>query len=113
MERLKHRADFLKAARAAKWAAPGLVLQARARGDDGGPRVGFTVSRRVGNACQRNRAKRRLREAVRLNLAERARPGYDYVVIGRKETLIRAFDALEDDLTTALSRVHRKAQQNR
>lgn len=110
MERLKRRADFLKAARAAKWAAPGLVLQARARGDDGGPRVGFTVSKRVGNACQRNRAKRRLREAVRLNMGSRARSGYDYVVIGRKETLNRAFDALEGDLTTALEKVHARAQ---
>ncbi len=109
MERLKKRSEFLKAARAAKWAARGLVLQARSRGDDDAPRVGFTVTKRIGNAPERNRVKRRLREAVRLNMEACARAGYDYVVIGRRATLDRAFRALEEDLMTALTKVH-KAQ---
>ncbi len=107
MERLKKRSDFLKAARAAKWAARGLVLQARARADAGGPRVGFTVTKRVGNAVVRNRIKRRLREAVRASLHERARDGVDYVLIGRQGTLHRRFDALREDLETAVAKVHK------
>ncbi len=106
MERLKKRSDFLKAAKAAKWAAKGLVLQARVRGDADGPRVGFTVTKRVGNAVVRNRIKRRLREAVRASLAERARDGVDYVLIGRQGTLHRRFDALREDLEAAVVKVH-------
>lgn len=107
MERLKKRSDFLKAARARKWASKGLVLQARARGDGSAPRLGFTVTRKVGNAVQRNRVKRRLREAARLVMTDEARPGYDYVLIGRRETLQRTFSALKDDLATALVKVHK------
>src|SRR3546814_11103906 len=63
--RLQKRPEFLAAARAHKWAANGLVLQALQRGDDNGPRAGFTVTRKVGNAVIRNRARRRLKEAAR------------------------------------------------
>lgn len=110
MERLKKRSDFLKAAKAAKWAAKGLVLQARARDDAEAPRVGFTVTKRVGNAVVRNRIKRRLREAVRLSLFERARDGVDYVLIGRQGTVHRRFDALRDDLETAIAKVHKSIE---
>ncbi len=65
-------------------------------------RVGFTVSRKVGNAVARNRARRRLRAAVDRVMPTRARPGYDFVVIGRAGTLTRPFDSLVGDLTTAL-----------
>ena len=107
MERLKKRADFLKAARGRKWAAPGLVLQAAGRGDEDPPRVGFTVTKRIGNAPERNRVKRRLREAARLVMPNRARDGYDYVLIGRKATLDRDFAGLKDDLALALRKVHK------
>lgn len=106
MERLKNRRDFLEAAKAAKWVSRGLVLQARARRDGEPPRVGFTVTKRIGNAVQRNRVKRRLREAVRLTMPAKAQTGYDYVVIGRQETLRRKFDMLRQDLATALAKVH-------
>ncbi|MDO5648107.1 ribonuclease P protein component [Paracoccus sp. (in: a-proteobacteria)] len=104
---LQKRADFVAAARARRQGTPAFLLQARARGDDGPPRVGFTCSKKVGNAVARNRAKRRLREIARLEMNGRARNGWDYVLIGRAElTATRPFDALRADLVQALRKVH-------
>jgi ribonuclease P protein component len=113
LARLKRRADFLRVAGAKrKWVAPGLILQARRQApDDQSPspatpsRVGFTVSRKVGNAVKRNRARRRLRAAVELVLPKLAADGIDFVVIGRGATLTRPFPALVKDLETALARL--------
>ncbi len=69
-------------------------------------RVGFTVSRKVGNAVVRNRAKRRLRAIVREGLARHGRPGYDYVLIGRRNTASLSYGDLVADLESALSRLH-------
>jgi ribonuclease P protein component len=105
---LRRRADFLKAASARRHHAPAFTLQARAR-DDGKAqvRVGFTCSKKVGNAVARNRAKRRLREIARLALPALARPGWDYVLIGRPvATAARPFAALCEDLVDAVARVH-------
>lgn len=68
-------------------------------------RIGFTVSRKVGNAVCRNRARRRLRAAASQVLPELGRPGFDYVLIGRSGTLDRSYAALIEDLRTALKRV--------
>ncbi len=109
MERLKRRQDFVAAARADYAAMPGVVVQMRARGDDSPARVGFTATKKLGNAVMRNRVKRRLREIARLGLPGLARPGHDYVLIGRAPTAERAFPELEKDFTSALKRLHRKA----
>lgn len=111
VQRLTRRAQFLAAARARRAAMPGLNLQARRRTPDEAPAdqigLGFTCSRKVGNAVARNRAKRRLRAAAAQVLTSEGRPGWDYVLIGKAgATATRPFDALIDDLRAALSRVH-------
>ena len=109
MERLKRRQDFVAAAKGVYAAMPGMVVQARDRHDGKGPRVGFTTTKRLGNAVVRNRIRRRLREVARLNLAALARPGHDYVLIGRPPALERAFGDLTKDLISALKRLHRSS----
>ena len=107
LEVLRKRADFLRAARAKRSGQPGFLLQARARDDDNAPRVGYTCSKKIGNAVTRNRAKRRLREAARLVLGAKARPGWDYVLVGRpNETINRPFEQLVADLSRAIDKVH-------
>jgi ribonuclease P protein component len=128
-ERLRRRRDFLDVARKGrKWVAPSLILQIRPQMEDSGAaqrqekrlggggvaaantdrgtlRVGFTVSRKVGGAVVRNRARRRLRAAVAAVMPYHAAPDFDYVVIGRRTTVGRKFAALRGDLETALRRL--------
>ena len=102
-ERLKRRAQFLRvAATGRKAPVHGLVLQSLARDDEGPARIGFTVTRKVGNAVIRNRTRRRLKEAARLLLRELPVSGVDLVVIGRDATRSRPFHELIDDLRRAL-----------
>jgi ribonuclease P protein component len=105
---LRHRADFLRAASARRQGTQGFLLQARSRGDDSSAiRVGFTCSKKIGNAVARNRAKRRLREIARAVLPTQAQPGWDYVLVGRPgATIDRDFALLLGDLTGALGRIH-------
>lgn len=105
---LTQRADFLAAARARRQGTPGFLLQARQRGDDGPFRVGFTCSKKIGNAVMRNRAKRKLREVARINLPPAAQAGWDYVLVGRPGvTVSRDFADLCADLTQALRKIHK------
>ena len=106
MDRLRQRADFLAAATGARAPVSGFVLQALNRREDGPVRVGFTVSKKVGNAAERNRVRRRLREVVRLAPQARLQPGYDYVLIGRRTALNLPFDRLIEDFGRAVGRVH-------
>nr|WP_230374406.1 ribonuclease P protein component [Pontivivens ytuae] len=108
---MRKRRDFLAAARARRQAMPSMVVQARRRRQDEpsetAVRIGYTCSKKVGNAVARNRAKRRLREAARLVLPGLARPGWDYVLIGRRDvTAARPFELLKSDLAAALAKVH-------
>jgi ribonuclease P protein component len=109
LARLRTRAEFLRVAAARRRAArPGLVLQAAVRSpdsDDDIVRVGFTASRKVGNAVVRNRAKRRLRAAAAEVLARAGRPGTDYVLIARDATSARAYADLVGDLAAALRQI--------
>lgn len=103
--RLTRRAEFLRiAAVGRKFSTPGLVLQA-APSDQPGPRLGFTCSRKVGNAVARNRARRRLRAAAREVMPDAAAPDRDYVLIGRVDTIDRPYELLKQDLRMALKRV--------
>jgi ribonuclease P protein component len=111
LSRLKVRADFLRLARGRKWSAPGLVLQmqptpAELASKANAVRVGFTVTKKVGDAVRRNRAKRRLREVARAVLPLYGVGGTDYVLIGRDGTLTRSFADLIADLRTALRKTH-------
>lgn len=107
--RLKRRGEFLRvAARGKRAARPGLVLQAMpAGGGAAPPRLGFTVTKKVGNAVTRNRVRRRLKEAARLTFRDHpeAARGWDLVLIGREGTVRRDFAELRADLEGALRQV--------
>jgi len=111
--RLKHRPQFLRVAGTRrKWVTLGLIVQARQRPENDeeavpskAVRIGFTVSKKVGNAIKRNRARRRLRAAVDEVAPFHAREGYDFVVIGRAETIKRPYAMLVNDLKTAFKRL--------
>jgi ribonuclease P protein component len=106
------RADFLRAARGVRRVSPGLTLEICPTPDpvrkDGVLRVGFTASRKVGNAVIRNRAKRRLRAAAAAVLPLSGMAGTDYVLVARAATVARPFDGLLADLAGAIRAAHAK-----
>lgn len=107
MDRLRQRADFIAAAGGGRMSSPAFLLQARSRDDLGPVRVGFTVTKKIGTATERNRIRRRLREVVKSIDAQSMRPHSDYVLVGRKAALTRGFATMLDDLRTALRRLDR------
>ncbi|MBL8572735.1 MAG: ribonuclease P protein component [Hyphomicrobiaceae bacterium] len=124
MDRLKKRAEFLAVAKGPRASRRAFTLQARRTAADRrsgqpeadpapvappAPRVGFTVTKREGTAVERNRIRRRLRAVVAGLAADVATPGWDYVLVGRREALHHDFTALIDDVVGAFSHVH-KAQ---
>jgi ribonuclease P protein component len=108
LETLKNRPDFLACARARKAPMPGFLLQGRDRRDDGDvTRVGFTASKKIGNAVTRNRAKRRMRALAREVIATHGRAGWDYVLVARPgATVSRDFASMRDGLAQGLGRLH-------
>ena len=112
MDRLRQRADFLAVANGARVNSTAFTLQSRRRDDLGPIRVGFTVTKKNGNAPERNRIRRRLREGVR-KLEGSAdfmamRPHHDYVLVGRRAALTCDFSTILEDLRSALQRVDRQ-----
>ena len=102
-ERLRKRPDFLLAAKAPALSRGAVFIQMRKRADeDPVVRVGFTATKKIGGAVDRNRAKRRLREAARAMLPLHGRPGSDYVFVARGGTALRDWPRLLDDVKNAL-----------
>ena len=110
--RLKRRRDFVSITRRGqKWATPGLVLQSHRRKDAettsrNGIRVGFTVTKKVGNAVIRNRARRRLKAVAGDVIATHGQDLFEYVLIGRAGTLKRPYALLVSDLKTAMQKLN-------
>jgi ribonuclease P protein component len=100
IERLERRGQFLRAARGRRLVEPAFVLQIHPRGDDR-IGIGFTASRRIGNAVERNRARRRLKEVARLHLPAHGLVGFDHVLVARKAALRRPFAQLVTDFVDA------------
>ena len=109
MTRLTKRAEFLRAARGIRRVEGAVTLETCPSPEAGaGMRVGFTASKKIGNAVARNRAKRRLRAAASQLLPLLGRGGHDYVLVARGTTVARPFDELLADITKALTGAHRK-----
>ena len=104
VRRLKKRSEFLRAARGSRAGRSAFSLQA-ADSEAVAPRIGFTVTKRIGNAPERNRIRRRLRAAARA-CADRFEPRHDYVLIGRREALSQPLGKLVDDLASAIQKIH-------
>lgn len=77
------------------------MLQTRKRDDPGPARMGFTVSKKVGTAVERNRVRRRLKDAVNRFAMDRMIPGHDYVLVGRRNALTVTFARLGEELERA------------
>jgi ribonuclease P protein component len=113
---LKRRPEFLRVRAGTRWATPRFVLEGKrrdARALPEVPRFGFTVSKQVGGAVERNRIRRRLKAAVRGILPDHTRQDFDYVLIARRPALDVAFATLVADLIEALQRVHARKRRPR
>ncbi len=110
--RIKRRADFLRAAKGRRWHGKAFSLQVSRPAETCEPeaRFGLTVTKKVGNAVIRNRARRRLRAAIRLHDRLPVRAGHDYVLVARVEALRLPFAALQRDLVQAVRSVHADAR---
>ena len=100
--RLRKRAEFLAVRRGEKRRGRFFLLEVLDRGDQDAARVGFTVTKKVGNAVVRNRIRRRLKEAVRVHAAGDMQPGNDYVIVGREDVLAAPFAEIKTELSRRL-----------
>jgi len=107
IEKLQTRRQFLAvAASGRRWVTKSFILQALPDFDSSGTvHVGFTTSKKLGNAVARNRARRRLREVARLALGTSATAGWAYVLVGRASDAERAFADMQADLAWAVAKL--------
>ncbi|WP_102960786.1 ribonuclease P protein component [Mangrovicella endophytica] len=110
---MKARAEFLAARKGRRLNGPLFFIEALDRRDDGAPRYGLTITKKVGNAVVRNRIRRRLREAVRLGAGADMQPGHDYVVVARRELIGVPFETLAAELSQRIQRGRTKRDPQR
>ncbi|KQT87902.1 ribonuclease P protein component [Aurantimonas sp. Leaf443] len=108
-DKLRKRAEFLAARKGRRLNGPFFFVEALERGDGAAPRIGLTITKKVGGAVERNRIRRRLREAIRLGAQADMAPGFDYVVVARRELLGLPFEALKDELSRRFARTGKDA----
>lgn len=115
--RLRKRAEFIKVSKGRRHFTPAFALQVAKRvgaPDDGEPaRFGLTITKKTGTAVERNRIRRRLREAIKMARGMDARPGCDYVIVAQREALARPFAALVADLERAVADINAKLERQR
>lgn len=107
---LKKRSDFLRLRAGKRFSTKSLILETKASETNAKTaisRVGYTVTKKVGNAVIRNRIRRRLREVVSKTFPDKSLPNYDYVIIGKYGALTRNFASILKDLEQALDHVHK------
>jgi len=106
-DRIKERSEYLAVAETRrKWITTAFIIQAKSNNNECSPRVGYTVSKKVGNAIKRNKARRRLKEVCRLVLPKAGQEGWSYVVIGRQAAIDYPFERLQKDMSWALAKLH-------
>lgn len=114
--RLKSRPQFLAVREGEKRRGSFFLIEMLDRKiADAEPRVGFTVTKKHGNAVERNRMRRRLKEAVRLHVGFAMQPGHDYVVVARREVLTAPFEKLASELVSRIETrpKHRRSEMDR
>ncbi|MFC3052275.1 ribonuclease P protein component [Kordiimonas pumila] len=106
LTRLTKRPEYLAvAATRRKWVTPSFILQAKPAASDSQPRTGYTVSKKVGNAVIRSKARRRLKEASRTIMAANGQPGWEYVFVGRQAAFDYPFEKMKADIKWALAKL--------
>ncbi len=117
LETLKKRAEFLRVRGGARWTTASVIVEGKPRSGSQysgqSARFGFTVTKKLGSAVDRNRIRRRLKAALAEIAADHAQPGFDYVLIARDGALNRPFAALKKDLEDALQRVQHPRRASR
>lgn len=104
--RITARPDYLAVGGSGrKWVTPSFIMQALPGVGEAPAKVGFTVSKKVGNAVQRSRAKRRLKEAARMQFPGHAPDGWSFVLIGRTAAIAYPFEKLQADMRWALAKL--------
>ena len=116
LESLRKRKDFIAIRAGRRQHSPSFVLQMRERGEDNfaaeGVRIGYTATKKTGNAVERNRIKRRMRAVVHQVMPIYARQAHDYVLIGKRAALNTEFETMVAELGSSLSRVHQNSDKS-